>query len=72
MTIRNLILTLTLCLLSPLAATAQSADDESSSGGWGIAEWRLHTSVYTWHFDPEPEHVNSQKLLGVETLFEND
>ena len=31
-----------------------------------IKEWRLQTSVYTKHWDPEPEHVNNSKLLGLE------
>ena len=31
----------------------------------------MQTSVYTKHFDPEPDHVNDQNLIGVEALFQN-
>jgi hypothetical protein len=49
--------------------------DEPAPGidrGWRIAEWSLHTSLYTHHFDPDPDHNNDQNLIGVETLFENN
>jgi hypothetical protein len=29
-------------------------------------EWRIQTSLYTQHFDAEPDHVNHQKLLNLE------
>jgi hypothetical protein len=31
-----------------------------------IKEWRFQASVYTKHWDPEPDHVNNSKLLGLE------
>ena len=31
-----------------------------------IKEWRFRTSVYTKHWDPEPEHVNNSKLINLE------
>jgi hypothetical protein len=31
-----------------------------------IKEWRVQTSLYTKHWDPDPEHVNNQKLLSLE------
>ena len=31
-----------------------------------IAEWRFQTSLYTKHWDPEPNHVNNSKLLNIE------
>ena len=31
-----------------------------------ITEWRFQTSLYTKHWDPDPEHVNNSKLLGIE------
>jgi hypothetical protein len=31
-----------------------------------IAEWRFQTSLYTHHWDPDPEHVSNSKLLGIE------
>jgi len=31
-----------------------------------IVEWRFQTSLYTKHWDPDPDHVNNQKLLNIE------
>lgn len=31
-----------------------------------IKEWRFQTSLYTKHWDPDPEHVNNSNLLGLE------
>jgi hypothetical protein len=31
-----------------------------------IVEWRFQTSLYTKHWDPDPEHENNQKLLNIE------
>jgi len=31
-----------------------------------IAEWRFQTSLYTKHWDPDPEHVNNSNLLNIE------
>ena len=31
-----------------------------------IKEWRFQTSLYTKHWDPDPDHVNNQKLLNLE------
>jgi len=31
-----------------------------------IVEWRFQTSLYTKHWDPDPEHVNNSKLLNIE------
>lgn len=31
-----------------------------------IKEWRVQTSLYTKHWDPDPDHVNNQKLLNLE------
>jgi hypothetical protein len=62
-------------LLSTTNAQAQqegAAGDSGTESGWTIAEWHIQTSVYTKHFDPDPEHVNHQNLLGVEALMENN
>lgn len=42
-----------------------------TSDVWKIEEWRFQTSLYTKHWDPEPEHDNSQSLIAVEALFRN-
>ena len=37
-----------------------------SASAMEIAEWRFQTSLYTKHWDPDPDHVNNQKLLNIE------
>lgn len=65
-----------LCIIA-LALMCQSvlADQESEESGepkgWHIDEWAIQTSIYTHHFDPDPEHVNDQNLLGVEAWMTN-
>ena len=36
-----------------------------------ISAWQVQTSVYTKHFDPQPEHVNRNNLIDVEVWTEN-
>lgn len=52
------------------AAEPESPDQELSP--WSIASWNLQTSLYTHHFDPDPEHDNSQSLIGLELQFQNE
>jgi hypothetical protein len=47
-------------------------EDNSESSPWEIKEWRIQTSLYTKHFDPDPDHVNNQNLIGLEVGFENN
>lgn len=71
MKIRKTILLLTACLFcGPLAAGQETGRDEP--GGWDIKAWNIQTSLYTKHFDPDPDHNNNQNLIGVEMIFEND
>jgi len=49
----------------------ESEENSDKASGWKVHEWRLQTSLYTKHFDPDPDHVNSQKLIGFEAVFEN-
>ena len=54
---------------------AQEETDENVSAqeeGWKIDRWFVFTSVYTKHFDPDPEHVNNQKLIGLEAQMTNN
>ena len=44
----------------------------TSGGAWNFEETYVYTSLYTTHFDPEPEHNNHQKMLGVELLMQNN
>jgi hypothetical protein len=55
-----------------LAQEGAGSEDGEQSSGWEIEQWYIFTSVYTKHFDPDPAHVNHQKLLGVETQMENN
>jgi len=36
-----------------------------------IAEWRFQTSLYTKHWDPDPDHVNHSKVLDLEVITTN-
>jgi len=38
---------------------------------WSIEQWYVFTSLYTHHFDPDPDHVNNQKMLGLEAGMQN-
>jgi len=50
---------------------APPADAEQGSG-WEVEQWYIFTSLYTKHWDDDPEHVNHQKLLGGEALMKNN
>jgi len=55
---------------SSLFAEEKMPEDDAP-GPWDVAAWNLQISLYTKHFDPDPEHVNHQKLIGLEAVFEN-
>jgi len=59
-----------------LSGTAMAADEptagEDAKSGWHIKEWKIQTSVYTKHWDPEDDHVNNQHLINVEAVFDNN
>jgi len=63
------------CLLL-MACTAAFPEETDSppedASGWNISAWNIQISLYTKHWDPEPDHVNNQKLIGGEIVFEND
>lgn len=63
-----------LLLISSLVLTWSSpgvAQDSTAGKGWKIQNWSVQTSLYTRHFDPEPDHVNDQNLLAIEAGFAN-
>lgn len=64
----------TLLLLAAPCPAQEQADEEFSvqSSGWSIDRWYLLTSIYTKHFEPDPDHVNHQKLLGIEAHLTNN
>ena len=47
------------------------ANGTEESGGWTVDQWYFFTSLYTKHWDDDPEHVNHQKMLGGEAQMEN-
>ncbi|TRW50540.1 sn-glycerol-3-phosphate transporter [Aliidiomarina halalkaliphila] len=51
-----------------MAGTARADDDPSTIASTNGEEFRfqLHTSVFTTHFNPKPEHNNTQNLIGLE------
>ena len=51
-------------LLLALLATFTLISDKANA--FEIIEWRFQTSLYTKHWDPEPEHNNTQKLINFE------
>jgi hypothetical protein len=38
----------------------------SNASALDIEEWRFRTSLYTKHWDPDPEHVNNSNLINLE------
>ncbi|MDX1409848.1 MAG: hypothetical protein R3330_16980, partial [Saprospiraceae bacterium] len=46
-------------------------ESEATSSGWTIAHWSFMASVYTRHFDPDPDHDNDQHLISAEAGFNN-
>jgi hypothetical protein len=64
--------TLLIWLLCTSLAADEGAREANPPGDWDIAAWNVQFSVYTKHFDPDPEHVNRQNLIGLESIFENN
>ncbi len=48
-----------------------AAQDREEKPGWTMDGWSFMTSLYTYHFDDDPEHVNDQNLFSVEAYFTN-
>jgi len=66
------------CLLvcAGLVVWAPARGDATTAPGaesaWGIDGWNLQTSLYTFHFHPDPDHVNHQHMIDLELRFNND
>lgn len=60
-----------LLLATPAAAT-DTEFESRAAGDRGLAAWTLQISLFTTHFDPEPDHVNDQNLFAVEAYFNRD
>jgi hypothetical protein len=60
-------------LVFSMAVYADDSGTETEQhSGWKISGWNIQTSLYTKHWDSDPEHTNHQKLIGPELVFEND
>ena len=57
---------------SCLAQDELAEENQNQGSGWEVEQWYIFTSLYTWHFDPEPDHVNNQKMLGLESQMNNN
>jgi hypothetical protein len=55
-----------------ICAEEDTATVAEHSSGWKISGWNIQTSLYTKHWDSEPDHTDHQKLIGPELVFEND
>ena len=54
-----------------LLFTGTAWSQDSPEPGWQVEHWSLSFSLYTKHFDPDPDHVNDQNLVGLEAQFSN-
>ena len=61
-----LITALACCLCS------QALAEEAEPSDWDVVGWNVVFSLYTKHFDPDPDHNNDQNLFAVEAVFHND
>ncbi len=53
------------CILA-FTVTPVVADEWFPPVDWSVDHWRFQTSLYTKHFDPDPEHDNTQGLINFE------
>jgi len=67
--------TAVILLLLAVQCLAQAQTDEEffvQSSGWSIDRWYIFTSIGTKHFESDPDHINRQKLLGIEAQMKNN
>jgi hypothetical protein len=54
-------------LVLMLLPSASAAASEASSGiDWSVDHWRVQTSLYSRHFDDDPDHSDSHQLIDLE------
>ena len=72
----SLVIRIFVTLVLLVAFFPAAADSDSSFlrllKGSEIEKRYVFTSLYTRHYDPEPDHVNNQNMLGFENEMEND
>ena len=72
---RNTVL-MAIVLMSSAPALLAESDEPALAGsseksGWEVDTWTIQTSLYTYHFDSDPDHVNDQNLIRIEAGFAN-
>jgi hypothetical protein len=55
------------CIYPGLARGDDSNVISNWFNGWNTTESYLYSSLYTKHYDPDPDHVNDQNMLGFES-----
>jgi len=68
-TIGPVLLLLVAMVFSISPSMALGNDDSTFSywtTGWDFKQSYLYSSLYTRHYDPDPDHVNDQNMLGFE------
>jgi len=71
--IKSALLVLLVFFTGPgLAQDELAGENQNQGSGWEVEQWYIFTSLYTWHFDPDPDHVNNQKMLGLESQMNNN
>ena len=55
-----------------LAQSADQGDAKDETSGWTVEQWYIFTSVYTKHWDEDPDHVNNQKMIAGEVQMKNN
>jgi len=58
------------CLAQSINPEESTTVDETS--GWTVEQWYIFTSVYTKHWDDDPDHVNNQKMIAGEAQMRNN
>ena len=78
-----LIWALAACLMPGMVLADEAASDHETPSSetaswyalpddWKIQSWTVQTSLYTKHFNPDPDHNNDQNLIGLEANFSRD
>lgn len=57
---------------APAEATAPAAGESKNIAENPGAHWYIQTSLYTRHFNPDPDHVNHQRLINIERISGNN
>jgi len=60
-----------LFLFSGSGLAQDDTENNQQGSGWEVDQWYVFTSLYTQHFDEDPDHVNNQKMLGLESQMKN-